>query len=108
MGLKEAILGAKTKLRRVETPTLDCECVWVRTLTAAEVMMMRDSDEGDEQWAWRLCVMAICDENGGRVFEDDDAEQVAALPYQAVAPIATAVMEHNGLTQGAAEETAKN
>ncbi len=67
---------------KVETPEWkpDFPCVYVRTLTAPEVVGFTKSIEGDDgeqdtsEFLQRFSALVLCDEKGVRLFDDSDAD----------------------------------
>jgi hypothetical protein len=91
--------------------------VYVRELTARE----RDDFEsgcvvikGDKQtpnlrnYRGRLAALVIGNDKGGRLFEDDDADQLGELPAAALDKILDVARKVNGMTREATEEAEKN
>jgi len=91
--------------------------VWVRGLTAAErdLFDLAATVEQNgrrvvnfEQLRARLAAMTIVDENGERLFSDDDVELLAAKSGAAVGRIFDVAMRLSGLTGQDIEEITQN
>ncbi len=82
MGLRDQIANVKNKakVRKVETPEWgpDAPCVWVRKLTADEVMRVakiaEDSGASDDEFLVWFSAFVIVEENGERSFDDKSEE----------------------------------
>ena len=81
--------------------------VCVASLTVAEADQIGKLAEGDLPAVAGIVILGACDEEGKRLFTQQDGKALSALPASALGKIAKAVLEHNGLT-GGADEAAKN
>ena len=99
----------------VEVPELGGR-VYVRVLLAAErdeleVALARaaERDRGD-RINYRGCWVALCaaDEQGNRLFTDDDASELGRRPASWIDRIFEAARRHNRADAGAVEEEEKN
>ena len=95
--------------QKVSTPELGSDGhVFVRALTAADMGDLNELfvEEGASMAEKLSSTAALCaffasDEQGARLFADDDKEKLLALTpneFKAVDRIATAGLEHNGFT----------
>jgi hypothetical protein len=75
--------------------------VFVRQLTAREVMALRDGSEtrSGTEMAVRMLLVAIVDENGERLLEDDDFDLLLDQPVSVLMPLAMEAARQNGLTK---------
>lgn len=78
--IRKGILGAKDrKTVKVETPEWPCGHVHVRSLTPREKIELhakvKESKDSAEPYHVALgCCYSICDEEGNRIFQDEDLE----------------------------------
>ena len=104
---REAILGhVDRRIGSVEVAELG-GTIHVASLTAAEADKIRLLDEAKYPASVGMVILGVCDEDGKRLFSEKDAEKLAGLPASAMKVIADAVLRHNGLLAGEADE-AKN
>lgn len=115
MGLAETILAAagKFKLEKVSIPEWGTD-VWIRELKAGE----RDRIEGQQMTAngmakyinfrSRVLVATLCDEQGARLFTDDQVEALAALPASGVDRAFDVACRVNRLSESDVESLEKN
>lgn len=109
-------------LQRVAVPVPewggdDC-CVYVRTLTAAERDHFEGSmleDRGGKSKATnlkniraRFAVLTVVDEEGTRIFEDSDAEELGKKSAQVVDRLFSAAQKQNGMSADDVDELAGN
>lgn len=103
-------------IERVEVPEWRGH-VYVRTLSGAE----RDAFESAtvrvrsgkteamlDNLRGRLVALCTCDENGRRLFVDDDAAEIGRLNGVAVDRVFQAAQRLNGMSSGAVEEARGN
>lgn len=105
MGLKEQILAASDlKQEKVEMPEWGCT-VYVRAMSAAErlVFVEKSGNTGI-----RLCAQCLCDEQGNRLFTDEEAVELGKKSFDAIERICGIAMKLNGLGADAVESAAKN
>lgn len=103
---REAILGHVDKrIERVQVEEMGGE-VCVASLTVAEMDQITKLSE-TLPTSVEVVIIGACDETGKRLFTVNDRAKLASLPATAMATIAKAVLEHNGLAARSAEE-AKN
>ena len=97
---RDAILSADdTPLRPVEVPEWG-GTVFVRSMTLAALQVMTDQIKargGDENAAF-IAVQVTLDENGKRLFQDADEDQLKTRSVKALNRIVAAFNEANGLT----------
>jgi hypothetical protein len=97
---RESILSADDLAReRVDLPEWG-GFVHVRTLTAGERDRFEGWTQGDrfDRFRAKLAVLAVCDEEGRRVFTDDDIEPLAAKSTKPLDRIAEAAFRLNRFT----------
>lgn len=56
----------------------------------------------------KMLAYSICDENGNRLFSDDEITDIEAKNYHVFLRLVNEVSNHNGLTENIREETEKN
>lgn len=78
------------------------DTVWVRGMTMREFEINQARSETGEATA-ALVVRCVLDENGTRIFRDEDVKQVAELGFAEVNRIGDAISEQSGLTDKAQE-----
>lgn len=111
MGLRETILGYQDgESKLVYVPEWG-EKVTVRSLTAGE----RDRYElSHEKWRdagtvrSRLVVMSCYDEDGNRLFKDEDADALAKKSASAVGRLFEIARKLSGMTEEDVEDLEKN
>jgi hypothetical protein len=114
---RDAILG-KTKLKteRVDVPEWG-GAVLVRELTGAErdafeASILDDQGNADRERMVnsraRLAVRSIVDENGERLFSDDDAEALGVTSGRALDRVFSVASRLSGITPDDLEELTKN
>ncbi len=102
MSLKDSILQAKDcPVTAVEVPEWGLT-VYVRTMTLGEMEVLQnfvDAAKGntDTTAVAEMAAKIICDENGERVFGDDDADGLRGKSHKALTRIANAFTEVNGI-----------
>ena len=106
---REEILGAKdlpTKAVEV-TEWGEGAVVNVRTLSALEAESLKGIDEKGN-FLGRFAVLVMCDENGERLFTDEDADEVGKKNNNALRKVCDAAQELNGMGAEAQEDAVKN
>lgn len=114
---REEILGARDlRTELVEVPEWG-GAVRIRTLTAAErdsyeqaLMRRRGGRLEVEMRGARVRLVALCvvDEQGQRLFSDQDIEALEGRSAAAIDRIFTAALKLNGMAEGAIEEALGN
>lgn len=109
---REDILGAQ------DWETKDVTCRWgklrIRSLSANEYLDLsaRSKAVKDNREALllqaRIVALALVDDQGNRLFTDDEHEILLSRDWPTLEFVAKEVMSHNGLGDDAAEETEKN
>lgn len=114
MATKDEILGKDDlTIERVNVPEWGCE-VCVRTMSAAERDAFEASYLGQDDIARmanvraRFCCLIICDDEGGRVFDDEDADALGKKSASALDRIFEVGQRLNGLSANDVEELEKN
>lgn len=92
--------------------------LWVRTLSAGELDGFRKSlrklgkdgriEPTDQNGKARFAALCACDQQGKRLFTDDDSFELARLSAPLVERISDAAEELNAQSPGAQEEMEKN
>lgn len=99
---KEAFFSRKAQTTEI---TLDDDTTWkARKLTQAEVETLKRKYKGDEKLleALRYIVSrTIVDDDGERLFDDNDLGKLADVDFGTINTIATAVMAFSGLNTNA-------
>lgn len=117
LGKADILQAQDLQIELVDVPEWDGQ-VYVRCLTGAE----RDRfEEGSLRNAGskaqsvvlanmraRLCALAICDENGARLFSDSDVAKLGEKSAQALNRVFEAAARLSGITQQDIEDLSKN
>ena len=98
MGLKEKLLKAKPQLTEAK---LGGHKVWIRGLTANEALQLsktfeeQDTNSADVAFEVNLwvCVRCLCNEDGDRIFADDEAKLLGQFEVGQLKDIAERCME---------------
>ena len=116
MNLRETILGARDlKSERVEVPEWGAT-VTISELTALErerfqdIVVPKDGAPGMRtsiMFAW-LIALAVRDEDGARLFRDDDVEALANKSLGVLVRIGSIAQRLNAIGAEAAEQAVKN
>lgn len=118
MGLtRDDVLKASApKPVQVDVPELG-GCVFVRVLTGAERdrydAALYDARKPDgsmnlDGFRVRLVMLAACDENGARLFNDTDTKLVGGINSLALMRVFEAAQKVNGLSSESVEDAVKN
>ncbi len=96
---------------RVDLP--EGKHVYVRYLLACEQDRLeaqtgKERRSGHLNFRGRIVALCACDEQGNRIFTDDDAEELGRRPSPIIDPIAEKAVEINLLTRKAVEGEEKN
>lgn len=99
-------------VRRVKTPELNVEAVYVRSVRASEfnsmrAMAMSDGQVKEDEVMARLVALTACDAKGKRIFQDDDWQRVNDMPLSPVLRIFRAAMKLNNLSDEDIKEMAE-
>jgi len=100
---REALLAAKDLCPKetVSIPELGGDVV-IQGLTAKElVTFQRKADGKEENFAFRLLVLCLKDENGQRILNDEDAPTVEQWPGAIVQRLVEVAMRLNGFGRSA-------
>lgn len=81
---------------------------FLRNLSFGEVSKFNSLNQTPNDALAFLVVSGVCDEEGNRVFGDDDLEAVKALPAEIVFPVIESVSKRIGVTFEAIEAAKKN
>lgn len=104
---REAILDLNDlKTCAVEVPEWQTT-VYVRTLSVADVAAVRAHKDEVAATVALVCA-ACCDEEGKRLFQDQDTDRLRNKSWSVIERIAMKAMLHNALTPDAVEEAKKN
>ena len=106
-------------LQADDLPVLQVPCpewggdVFVRTLDATErenIAAKYGNEDGKigENFLGRFCAIVICDEQGRRIFNDEDAAALGKKNPEVLMRIMEAAQRHNKMSDEAVEELAKN
>ena len=106
---KDDILGADDlPVGEVDVPEWG-GTVYLKTLTAQEGFRVADlapQGKPSANFLAQFAAIVICDEEGNRLFTDNDAESLGRKSHAALAKIVDAAQRHNGM--GDVEGAAKN
>ena len=80
---------------------------YIRSLSAMEFVLVQDMAD-DKNIHGRFCATIICDSEGNRLFDDDDAEALGKKSRPVLDRIMETALKHNGIGEDEQEETAKN
>jgi hypothetical protein len=109
MDIKEKLLALKPKIEKVDVPEVGT--VWVRGMTAIEldqwVANHAKTDSRDHYHAF-LIARTLCDENGKRLFTDEELKKVSTLPSQVADRLWDIAARLSGITKEAEEANRKN
>ena len=117
MGLKEVLLATRAKFRREKVELseglsllVDGQVFWVREMTAAERGAIENGRYRQKQTGEkvehvldlssdreRVLVRCLCDEHGERLFADDDAIVISALPCELMDALYEAALNISGM-----------
>lgn len=108
---REAFLDAPDpRVERVETPEFgEGSFVFVGMLSAEgaeRVVGLQGSRP--KSFGALMVALCACDEQGNKLFTEDDADALAKKPGDVINRIATAALKHNGMTPSAVEDAEKN
>jgi hypothetical protein len=101
--IRESLVGRKA----VVEPVFGTDA-FVREVTALELSTgLAGVDETDEmrQGAVLVC-LSVCDQDGNRVFGDDEVEEVLKMPVSRLKPLVQAASKVNGIIDD--DEAKKN
>lgn len=112
---KDQILAAASKFRReaVDVPEWGGS-VWVREMAAGErdqwegTMVSRQGMERFKNLRALVVCLTVCDEDGKRLFADNEIDQVGKLPVSGIDRVFEAASKLNRLTKQDVEELEKN
>lgn len=95
---REQILAAQTERRptRLEVPEWGGE-VYIRVLTFADQVALQDSIPA-ERMPIHVLMHTVVDENGQRIFGDEDAEQLMTFEFPVILRIFAEAAKLNGLS----------
>ena len=95
---KEEIFDGSNMCEPVEVPDWG-GCVYVKQVGIADRLRIHrigsDNPGSDDVWI-RLTVMAVCDADGNRVFDESDIDRVRELAGVTFQPVVEKVMRMNG------------
>ena len=113
MGLKERLKAAagKRKPLKVEVAGLDCE-LYVRVLSVGErdrwelSCVTSPSGKLPPDFRSKYLAMALCDEDGKRLWTDDEWQEVAELDGGIVGNLFEVAIKHNKMSEADLKELA--
>lgn len=73
--------------------------VYLRRLRADEANALGDTEDNDEQPAYRVLALTLCDKDGGRLYADDEIAEIAALPARDLGRVVERAMQLNGFSE---------
>jgi Phage tail assembly chaperone len=112
MNIRDLILNSNDrKTEKVETPEWGCEHVYVRTLSHSERRRLRSvttTASDDDLYLAKLAASVICDEQGNRIFTDDDAKLVAEKSGPVLDRVVGVWMKLNAVDPATIKDMEKN
>jgi hypothetical protein len=119
MGLREEVLGSRTRTVRPQTvPTPEWPAIdgrlHVRTISALEREAFHDHTRQLEEAKRprnvmaRFVVLCCCEPDGSAVFQPGDEQALGEKPSAPIERLFDAAMAYNGMTTQAVEDLAKN
>lgn len=110
---REQFFAAKTfKIERVEVPNLGT--MFVRSMTIPQrehVLVMHNAavkGNTDPLFCARIIAWCACDEEGKRLFKDEDVKQIAEQDAEAMSELVDTACRISGLRKDAVESAEKN
>jgi len=102
------------RVEKVNVPEIGDSC-YLRVMTARE-RDAYDMSQGDpltrkvnlEHITARLLVRCLCDEEGERLYADDELDQIGNMPSTVTEPLFNECRRINGMTAAAVEDAVKN
>ena len=83
--------------------------VKIRSLSLSEMDRLEKKIQNNPSEALALAVLlGVSDENGKRVFTDNNLDDIKATSFQVVKSVAESVIKHNSLTAEVVEDAKKN
>lgn len=105
MSLRENLLS---QIKPLIEPTKFGESdVFVRGIRADELATLqafKESDESERLFTARLLALTICDQEGNRIFTEDDVEFLCAAPFMHIQDAFNRAVRLNGLQRAAQEK----
>lgn len=97
------------RIGKVEVPEVDAT-FYVRSWSSQERMIFANSvkDWPHVEHMARLCCLSLCDEQGQRLFQDDEFGELAEADGVVVERIGKFALKFNGLDTDAVEDAKKN
>lgn len=92
---------------KVHPVEIDGATYYVRKISLADWLGLKDAGTGERRLAQILCASA-CDADGKRIFTDADLPAIEAMPYQSAQPAITKALEINGLSSGTVDAEKKD
>lgn len=86
------------------------QTLYVRTLSAGDSVRYQSvvSDKGASEALPLLVVLAVCDEDGKRVFDEGDVEAISNKSPKTLETIVEAILSLNGITEDEIEAEKKD
>lgn len=106
--LREKLDGLQAKLRKVELTEIEA-AVYIRPLRFSEIREATKKYGNDhaELSVYGLC-LSVCDEQGNRLYSDNDLETVRNLPISVINKLNVELSLANGLLPEAVADAKKN
>lgn len=102
---KDAILAmVDLPVRAVEVPEWDNSTVYVRSLPANELLATVKREQAGDVDPVSYALLFLCDEQGHRLFSDDDRDALAGKKFSAISRIADAGLAFNKVDGDAVDE----
>ncbi len=114
MGEVKKFLSAAEVLAVQDVETVEVDVpewggtVRIRALNGEEAVKFSQSIKGDNSGAARIVVRCAVDENGARLFKDEDADVLKLKSMKALLRVQKVAMEINGLTEDSVKKVKEN
>lgn len=111
----EQILKARPKIAKVDTADWieGVDAIYAASLSTGQCKAFQElvdpeAESGDIELLARVCMWGACDEQGQRIFADDQLSDVMGMPYALVEAVAKSVLNLSGLHRDMQDALEKN
>jgi len=101
------ILAKRQEFKEVVIESLGGKSVYVRRFNIYDLMKLKGAS-GTEDFSASAIIASICDEDGKRLFTEENRNDIQCLDNEVYNELLTAVSKYNPLNSEAAKEEAKN